>query len=75
MVSWAALKQQFGQEYADTKNFKRKFLGALRKATDAYKEACIEPEPRGLKLLPSPPPARRRRPASMPRPTSSCTGH
>ena len=59
MVSWAALKQQFGQEYADTKNFKRKFLGALRKATEAYKEARIEPSPRGLKLLPSPPPVRR----------------
>jgi hypothetical protein len=59
-VSWAALKQQFGQEYADTKNFRRKFLGALRKATDAYKEARIEVGPRGLKLLPSPPPVRRR---------------
>jgi hypothetical protein len=59
MVSWAALKQQFGQEYADTKNFRRKFLGALGKATDAYKEARIELDPRGLKLLPSPPPVRR----------------
>jgi hypothetical protein len=58
-VSWAALKQQFGQEYTDTKNFKRKFLGALRKATDAYKEARIEVGPRGLKLLPSPPPVKR----------------
>jgi hypothetical protein len=60
-VSWAALKEQFGQEYADTKNFKRKFLGALRKATDAYKEARIELVPRGLKLLPSPPPVKRSR--------------
>jgi hypothetical protein len=58
-VSWAALKQQFGQEYADTKNFKRKFLQSLRKATEAYQDARIELYPRGLKLLPSPPPVRR----------------
>jgi hypothetical protein len=58
-VSWAALKQQFGQEYADTKNFKRKFLQSLRKATEAYQDARIELCPRGLKLLPSPPPVRR----------------
>ena len=58
-LSWAALKGQFGQEYADTKNFKRKFLGALQKATDAYKEARIEAVPGGLKLLPSPPPVKR----------------
>jgi hypothetical protein len=58
-LSWAALKGQFGQEYADTKNFKRKFLGALQKATSVYKEARIEPVPGGLKLLPSSPPVKR----------------
>ncbi len=58
-LSWAALKGQFGQEYADTKNFKRKFLGAVKKATSAYKEARIETVPGGLKLLPSPPPVKR----------------
>ena len=58
-LSWAALKGQFGQEYADTKNFKRKFLGALHKATGAYREARIEAVPGGLKLLPSPPPVKR----------------
>ncbi len=58
-LSWAALKGQFGQEYADTKNFKRKFIGALQKATSAYKEARIETVPGGLKLLPSLPPVKR----------------
>ena len=54
-LSWAALKGQFGQEYADTANFKRKFLGALRKATAAYKEARIETVTGGLEApsLPS----------------------
>jgi Plasmid encoded RepA protein len=59
-LSWATLKGQFGQEYADTKNFTRKFLGALQKATRAYKEARIETVMGGLKLLPSPPPVRRK---------------
>jgi hypothetical protein len=60
IAGWrAALKGQFGQEYADTKNFKRKFIGALKKATDAYKEARIETVTGGLKLLPSPPPVKR----------------
>jgi hypothetical protein len=58
-LSWSALKGQFGQEYADTKNFKRKFLGAVNKATSAYKEARLEIVPGGLKLLPSPPPVKR----------------
>lgn len=59
MLSWAALKGQFGQEYADTKNFKRKFLGALKKAKGAYEEAKFEAVPGGLKLLPSAPPVKR----------------
>jgi hypothetical protein len=60
-VSWAALREQFGQEYSDPKNFRRKFTGALQKATLAYKEARIEAVPGGLKLLPSPPPIKRTR--------------
>ena len=58
-LSWRTLKEQFGQEYADTKNFKRKFPGALQKATSAYKEARIESVTGGLKLLPSPPPVKK----------------
>ena len=54
-LPWAALREQFGQEYADPKNFKRKFLGALEKAHAAYQEARIELVTGGLKLLPSPP--------------------
>jgi hypothetical protein len=58
-LSWAALKDQFGQEYSDSKNFKRKFVGALHKAADAYKDARIESVKGGLKLFPSPPPVKR----------------
>jgi hypothetical protein len=60
LVSWAALKGQFGQEYADTKNFRRRFLGALKNATGAYRDARIETVKGGLRLLPSPPPVKRK---------------
>ena len=60
VLSWAALRSQFGQEYSDGKNFKRKFTGALQKAMGAYKEARIEAVTGGLRLLHSPPPVRRK---------------
>jgi hypothetical protein len=60
LVSWAALKEQFGQEYSATKDFRRRFLGALKNATGAYKDARIEVAKGGLRLLPSPPPVKRK---------------
>lgn len=60
-LSWSALQAQFGMEYRDRKNFKREFMGALKKATAAYRDARIESVPGGgLKLLPSPPPVKRK---------------
>jgi hypothetical protein len=59
LVSWTALKEQFGQEYSATKDFRRRFLGALKSATSAYQDARIESVKGGLRLLPSPPPVKR----------------
>lgn len=58
-LSWGALKEQFGQEYGDPKNFKRKFLDAVGKARDVYQDARIEQVVGGLRLFPSAPPVRR----------------
>lgn len=58
-LSWSVLKEQFGQEYGDAKNFKRKFLEALTKAKSVYPDARIEQVNGGLKLQASPPPVRR----------------
>lgn len=55
-VYWHQLKEQFGQEYGSTVNFKKKFLVALRAAKEMYRDARIEPMPGGLRLWPSPPP-------------------
>ena len=57
---WKNLKDQFGQEYRSDKDFKREFSGALRKAHAVYPEARIEIVRGGVRLMPSPPPVKRR---------------
>ena len=60
VLPWAALKAQFGQEYADEKDFKRRMLEALRKVHAVYPSARLEQVRGGVKVFPSPPPVRRR---------------
>lgn len=55
-VSWRNLRDQFGQEYAAPKDFKRAFRLALRRVLTAYPDARVEEEPGGLLLKPSRPP-------------------
>jgi hypothetical protein len=58
-VSWLALKDQFGQEYSDMRDFKKEFRSALRQVGIQYKPARVEEEERGLLLRQSPPPIRK----------------
>ena len=60
VLPWAALRAQFGQEYADEKDFKRRMLEALRKVHGVYPSARLEQVRGGVKVFPSPPPVRRR---------------
>lgn len=55
-LSWENLKQQFGQEYGDVKDFKRELLKTLRLVLTVYPDARIERINGGLRLLPSPSP-------------------
>ena len=55
-LSWENLREQFGQEYADPKNFKKEFRQALRPALAVYPDARVEEVIGGLMLRPSPPP-------------------
>lgn len=55
-VSWDSLRDQFGQEYSDPKNFKKEFRQVLRQVCAVYPDARLEDASGGLKLLPSPPP-------------------
>jgi hypothetical protein len=59
-VSWRNMRDQFGQEYAQTKDFKRTFQVALRQVLSVYPDAKIEPVTGGLLLKSSPPPIRKR---------------
>jgi hypothetical protein len=55
-VTWKNLRDQFGQEYADPRNFKRKMVATLRSVLAVYPDAKIAPVLGGLILLPSQPP-------------------
>lgn len=55
-LSWANLREQFGQEYSDPKDFKRELTKALGAVLAVYPGARVERVPGGLTLLPSKPP-------------------
>jgi len=55
-LSWSNLRQQFGQEYACSKDFKKEFKAALLKVCAVYPGARISDEIGGIRLYPSPAP-------------------
>jgi hypothetical protein len=55
-VSWENLRDQFGQEYANPKDFKKELRQALRQVLTVYHAARVEEVPGGLLLKPSAPP-------------------
>lgn len=59
ILHWKSLREQFAQEYmgkdAD-KDFKKKFVPALKKVLAVYPEAKVKPVTGGVLLLGSPPP-------------------
>ena len=55
-LSWTNLQEQFGSEYGSTKDFKKRFLQALRKAVEVYPAAHVDQVRGGLLLHASPPP-------------------
>lgn len=59
-ITWAALKDQFGPDYARMDNFKRKFRLALQDVHTVYPDARLELDGRGMTLRHSSPPIRRR---------------
>ena len=59
MLSWENIRDQFGQEYATSKDFKREFRDMLSQVCTVYPDAKIDGTPGGLILRPSPPPITR----------------
>ena len=60
VITWVALKGQFGVEYGRLDNFRTKFAPALRAVLTVYPEAKVEIADVGLVLWNSPPPVSRR---------------
>ncbi len=56
MLSWQNLRDQFGQEYAESRDFKREFRDVLRQVNVVYPDARVEEVDGGIKLYESPPP-------------------
>lgn len=58
---WKSLRDQFGQEYKDPRNFKSDFKAALTKVCLVYPDARVNEERGGIRLFPSAPPVRKSR--------------
>jgi hypothetical protein len=56
LITWAALRAQFGSSYASIRAFRQRFLESLAIAMAVYPEAKVDISPVGVKLLPCPPP-------------------
>ena len=59
-ITWAAIKEQFGQGYKEMKFFRRTFRIALKQVLIQYQAASIEDDHRGLTLRNSLPPVPKR---------------
>jgi len=59
-VTWEQFREQIGQEYQNTQDFKKEFLPAVKAVREVYPSAKVEQVKGGLMLTPSPPPIARR---------------
>ena len=59
-ITWAAIKDQFGQGFGRMDNFKRKFHTAMLQVLVQYPNARVEACGKGLRLFNSPPPVQKR---------------
>lgn len=55
-LHWASIRNQFGQDYSNSKDFKKAFELAMRDALTVYPAAKVESVDGGLMLKPSPSP-------------------
>jgi hypothetical protein len=58
---WVSLKEQFGQDYGRMVDFRRVFTRTLKQVKVVYREARIDADGKGMRLLNSPPPVLKRR--------------
>lgn len=65
-IPWVALQRQFGAGYPETaqglRDFRKKYVLALRKVLTIYPEARVDPLEQGIRMIPSRPHVRRKEP-------------
>lgn len=59
-ITWVALHEQFGQEYARIRKFREIFLNMLKQVHGSYPDAKFEVDGGGMTLFHSEPPVRKR---------------
>lgn len=59
VLSWGNLKDQFGQEYKESRDFKKEFKEILRQVHAVYPDAKLEQTSGGFIFKPSPPPIKK----------------
>ncbi|MBP2480187.1 hypothetical protein J3A72_000479 [Stenotrophomonas sp. PvP093] len=59
-LHWMSLREQFGQEIADPRNFKKNFVKALRDVLQVYPHAKVQDVFGGIRIYPSLPPVPRK---------------
>lgn len=55
-IGWEALKEQFGQDYKDVRDFRKEFKRAMAQVLKVYRDARVEPMAHGVRLFNSRPP-------------------
>jgi hypothetical protein len=55
-IGWEALREQFGQDYKNVRDFRKEFKRALAQVLQVYREARVEPITHGIRLFNSKPP-------------------
>ncbi len=59
-IPWSALHEQFGQGYAELRNFRPFFLRLLKQVKAVYPDAVLDADGKGVRLWQSPPPVSKR---------------
>jgi len=55
-IGWASLKEQFGQDYKNPRDFRKEFKRALGQVLQVYRDAKVDPMSHGIRLFRSNPP-------------------
>lgn len=56
-IGWQALKEQFGKDYKDVRDYRKEFKRAMAEVLQVYRDANVEPMAHGCACLIRVPPS------------------